>query len=116
MEPRAAAAPGDSDCSPKNTVPAEPNPLPSGYQSAALGSDTYDFYRCFRCHRLLTNPEVVAGLQVHPVKICPCGALKFSPTDPHWYEYVLPRVIRFAIARARELGVDGIRANLAAKR
>ena len=53
----------------------------------------YPFMRCRRCARLCTRQEIDAGLQVG--RICPCGSVQYFPTDPLWYEFLLPRVIKF---------------------
>lgn len=61
----------------------------------------YDFYRCQKCNGLVTKPQMNRGLQTG--KPCPCGALKFSPTNARWYEYFFVSVIIFAIQRLRGL-------------
>lgn len=107
----------DAGAAPVTTLPPVPEPALTGYQSEQLGAETYDFYRCGRCNGLITQLQLVAAMhQGKALRICPCGGLKFSPTNPLWYEYGLPRVWAFAWQRARALGVAGIRANMAAKR
>lgn len=97
-------------------VPATTTPIPAltGYHTETLGAETYDFYRCGRCQRLITQPQLVAAMHAQGgLRVCRCGGLKFSPANPVWYEYLLPRVLAFAWQRARALGLSGIRANLA---
>lgn len=59
----------------------------------------FDFYRCGKCGRLATLPEMRAGLPKG--SICPCGSLKYSPCNPRWWQYFLPRVLTFAFQRLR---------------
>lgn len=64
----------------------------------------FDFYRCIGtsgCGRIVTGPEMVAGLSSGCP--CPCGGLKFSPINLPWYGWFIPRVWRFAIQRLRGL-------------
>lgn len=82
----------------------EHQPELTGVWDPDLGEHTYDFYRCQRCQRLITQPQLKRALthtSVDGLRICPCGALKFSPTNPIWYEFLLPRAIAFAWARIR---------------
>lgn len=75
----------------------------------------FDFYRCDKCFRLITNPELHRALGVTGTgKPCPCGALKLRPTNMHWWEWVYPRVWSFAATRIRELGAAGLWRNLKA--
>lgn len=92
-----------------------PVPALTGRHDAELGDHAYDFYRCQRCQRLITQPEMRRAMRATKLlRVCPCGALKFSPTNPLWYEYLLPRVLVFAWFRARALRLSGIVANLKA--
>jgi hypothetical protein len=74
----------------------------------------YDFYRCQRCYRLLTQLEVVAGLQVRQGRLCPCGAMKISPVNLQLRDMVLPRVWAFAWIRFREIGWAGMKREIRA--
>jgi len=86
------------------------DPLP-GFTPAR----SYDFYRCVRCTRVVTQPQMQRGLSAtKALRICPCGGLKFQPTNPRWHEYFLPRVLAFAWTRARDLGLRQVLANLKA--
>lgn len=82
------------------TPPAEPL---TGYYHPDLGEESYDFYRCKRCTRLVTQPQMIRGLR-NPAgaDVCPCGGLQFSPTNPTPGEYFLPRVLAFAWTRILE--------------
>src|SRR5881394_230872 len=81
----------------------------------AIGEHVHDFYRCYRCQRLIPLPQMVRALerQQH-LAICACGAAKFQRSHPLWYEWVQPRVLAFAWQRARDLGWAGLWANVQA--
>jgi hypothetical protein len=67
-----------------------------------LGESDFDFYRCYKCGRLITRiDEMVAFSKKSKTKgnICHCGSPKYSPANPKWNEYFLPRVIFFALMR-----------------
>lgn len=76
-----------------------------------------DFYRCKDCRRLLTQPELRRRFAtLGRGGLCPaCGCLMFVETNPRWYEYAYPRVVAFALARCRELGLRGLLANARAQ-
>ncbi len=61
--------------------------------------DSYDFYKCAKCGRLITHPESLDNTAKGSV--CPCGGLKFSPINIRWFQYFLPRVIWFSLLRWR---------------
>lgn len=48
----------------------------------------YDFYRCYKCDRIITREEEKAICtqatrdQLDRAAICPCGSMKFMPTWP----------------------------------
>lgn len=85
----------------------------TGRSSKELGEHTYDFYRCERCTALVTEPQMIRGLaNASKIDVCPCGGLQFRPTNPRPIEYLLPRVLVFALQRARALGARGLLANL----
>lgn len=86
------------------SVDLEHPPALTGRTDPELGECTYDFYRCQRCQRLITAPQLARALAVQPdgtFRVCPCGGLKFSPTWPIWYEFLYPRVLTFAWQRIR---------------
>jgi hypothetical protein len=59
--------------------------------------DEFDFYRCEKCHRICTKLEWDAAMGVQGTgRACPCGGVKFSPTDVTWREYAQPQIIRYA--------------------
>lgn len=58
----------------------------------------FDFYRCLKCNRMITHLEMED--RVPTGKVCPCGALKYSPINPTWKHFFLPRVWRFSLYRA----------------
>jgi hypothetical protein len=88
-----------------NDIPAEPAEPLTGRKDKELGDCTYDFYRCGRCFGLITLPQMKWGCSEEgQLRICPCGGLKFSPTNPKWWEFLfLPRVWSFAVKRLRGL-------------
>lgn len=90
---------------PMPPVDVEHPPELTGRTDPVLGQCAYDFYRCQRCQRLITAPQLARALAAtKALRICPCGGLKFSPTNPLWWELCfLPRVWTFAWARAREI-------------
>ena len=66
---------------------------------ADIVREEYDFYRCEKCRRLCTKLEWDAAMGLHGTgRVCPCGGIKFSPSNVTWRDYVLPQVIRYARA------------------
>lgn len=85
----------------------------------------YDFYRCYLCKRLITSIEMEEGLKPPKIpcaacdaagcpkcdergfhqtlRICPCGSMRFSPSDIAWHDWFKPRVLYFAYLRIRGL-------------
>jgi hypothetical protein len=61
--------------------------------------DWFDFYRCDYCRRLITRLQEAQGIRSG--RLCKCGRRKYHPVNPEWYEYLLPRVIKFAYERIR---------------
>lgn len=59
----------------------------------------YDFYTCKRCGRLITDLEM--NTKISGGKVCPCGGLRYSPTNMRWFHWFLPRVWVFAVQRIR---------------
>lgn len=84
---------------------------------AILGDSTYDFYRCHRCHRLITQPEMLANMARHDGQACRgrtgflgllgarCNSYKITPVGPNigmwWGDWLKPRVLHFAVQRLR---------------
>jgi hypothetical protein len=58
----------------------------------------YDFYRCFDCGSLITRRrerEVFNCMETDfYIRMCGCGSMKYTPGNPKWYEWLLPRAIR----------------------
>ena len=48
---------------------------------AAIGAVAFDFYRCKRCTRLVTQPELARTLQANTGSACPCGGTTYAPTN-----------------------------------
>jgi hypothetical protein len=71
-----------------------------------LGESDYDFYRCYKCQRLITRLEEIQSFSKKskkPGKIFKCGSPKYSPSNLRWYEWFYPRVLRFAYYRIRRM-------------
>lgn len=64
----------------------------------------YDFMKCAKCGRLCTKPEIVVALGVGGTgQACPCGSMRYQPTNLPWWGWLLPRVWQFAYWRLRGL-------------
>ncbi len=70
---------------------------------AAIGTVAHDFYRCKRCTRLVTQPEMARALLAGRGSACPCGGTSYAPANLTPRDWGLPRVWIFAVARAWEL-------------
>jgi hypothetical protein len=73
---------------------------------ADVNEDDFDFYRCYKCGRLITRIEEIKAF--HNVNgkncvVCPCGSPRYSPSNIKWNEWLLPRVWVFAYYRIRGL-------------
>jgi hypothetical protein len=69
-----------------------------------LNEEDFDFYRCYKCHRLITRVDEILFFTPNSKtagEVCKCGSKKYTPTNPKWWEYFLPRTIRFAYYRIR---------------
>ena len=65
----------------------------------------YDFMRCAKCGRLCTKLEMERALGPEGTgAACPCGSLKYQPTNLVWWEWVYPRVLVYAWTLVRALG------------
>ena len=59
---------------------------------------TFHINRCSKCGRLVTKIEILDRLEgKRPLPVCPCGSNSIRPSNPKWWEYGLPRVIRLAL-------------------
>lgn len=61
-----------------------------------------DFFRCHGCGRIFTLYEQAKFLSSPRRGPCPCGANRYywkESTDLFWWEWLLPRVLRFVILR-----------------
>lgn len=70
----------------------------------ALGSPRFDFYRCGRCHRIMTQLEVIRRIERgKSAALCTCGSLEMAGTGPgggvRWYHFLRPDVMLFALLR-----------------
>jgi hypothetical protein len=69
---------------------------------AEVNEPVYDFYRCVACHRLMTKLEEFRIFDPSSTRFgqpCPCGSRRYSPANLLWYEWLLPRVVKFALFR-----------------
>ncbi len=73
---------------------------------------TFEFYRCYKCNRLISmldesralKGEAYPGgpkVQEPDGKVCPCGSPKYQPTNLCWYDWFLPKVWKMAWLRWR---------------
>jgi len=74
---------------------------PEGGMELSTEGGIYHISRCESCGRLLTKIEIVERLAAAHAGgawtgLCPCGASRFRPSNPKWWEYLLPRMIRLA--------------------
>ena len=56
----------------------------------------YYFNRCRRCLTLLTKLQILKGFE-RGGEMCACGGAMFGPTNPLWYEWLLPRVLKMVV-------------------
>jgi hypothetical protein len=71
---------------------------------AEVGEEDFDFYRCYKCGRLITRIEEIRGFynaEEKKCSICPCGSARYSPANLKWYNWLLPRVWVLAYYRIR---------------
>lgn len=67
-----------------------------------IGQAAFDFYKCLKCGRVCTQPEMMVALGPGGSgKVCPCGGLRYSPINLPWLAWCLPRVLSFAWKRIR---------------
>lgn len=69
-----------------------------------MGDSDFDFYRCYKCKRLITRVEEIRAFSKqskNPGAVCACGSPKYSPANMRWYEWLLPRVWQFAYLRLK---------------
>jgi len=60
-------------------------------------ANSYDFYKCGKCDRILTHLQMQARL--HTGRVCACGALKYSPTYPKPLQWLLPNILTLVVYR-----------------
>jgi len=66
-----------------------------------LGEDSWQFYRCYKCGRIISALELSRGLRPklgESAKACPCGSLKCQPTQITAEDYAKPQVIEMAVS------------------
>ena len=63
-------------------------------------TDDFDFYRCYKCNRLITKLEEIVARTITG-QICPCGSRKYTPSNLPWWGWFLPKVWIFAYRRIR---------------
>ena len=77
-----------------------------------LGPGKYDFYRCYKCSRIITREEEKAWLITADLKLddetmfCECGSLRITPSRPPkglmgWYrqrrDFLVYSVLRYTV-------------------
>ena len=73
--------------------------------SSDVGKRMHDFYRCYKCNRIITREEerniweeADAGIvEENKVSICKCGSAKYSPALPVDEEWRKPNVLRYTV-------------------
>ena len=61
-----------------------------------LGDDACQFYRCYKCHGLISAIELAVALNTTGIA-CKCGSMKIQPTQVLGSEYVRSNVIDMAV-------------------
>ena len=56
----------------------------------------YYFNRCRRCNTLITKLQVKESFATG-TGLCTCGSMMFGPTNPLWYEWLLPRALKMVV-------------------
>lgn len=79
------------------------NKEPQGGLERTTEGGVYHVSRCRSCGRLLTKLEIIkrmrdAGAGGEWEGACTCGSSKFTPSNPKWWEFFLPRVVRLCVA------------------
>jgi hypothetical protein len=71
--------------------------LPTVQALPPIDGEFFDFYRCGGCGRIITRLQ--EALAMRTGRICKCNRRSYSPDDPKWWEFALPRVILFTLYR-----------------
>jgi hypothetical protein len=61
-----------------------------------MSDGLYYFNRCRRCNSLITKLQLQRAFSTDGV-VCSCGSGMFGPTNPLWYEWLYPRVLRMSL-------------------
>lgn len=78
-------------------MPERPTPVDP---LEAMAEVRADFWRCDKCLRLCTKPEMDQALGIGGTgRACPCGSMRYRPANLPWWGWLLPRVWRFAWLR-----------------
>jgi hypothetical protein len=56
----------------------------------------YYFNRCRRCTTLITKLQILRGFATGGT-VCTCGSGMLGPTNPLWYEWLTPRVLKMVV-------------------
>ena len=67
----------------------------------SINGDDFDFYRCYKCGRLITAIEVARDRYRDGEACGGCGSTTFQPSNIAWYDWLKPRVLYFAYLRLR---------------
>ena len=60
-----------------------------------MSDGLYYFNRCRRCNTLITKLQLKRAF-ASSGEICRCGSGMFGPSNPLWYEWLLPRVLKMS--------------------
>jgi len=58
----------------------------------------YDFYRCYKCHAVITREQEVRAFLSGPESngvVCACGSSKYTPGWPTGFGWLKPSVVRY---------------------
>ena len=60
-----------------------------------LGENAFEFYRCYRCHELISAMQMAVALNTNGL-VCGCGSMKVQPSQVKVAEYPNMNVIEMA--------------------
>jgi DNA-directed RNA polymerase subunit RPC12/RpoP len=65
------------------------------YRKTPKSDRVYDFYRCFKCGRVLSRETEI--LRMEEDSMCPCGSTRYSPSWPRTIEWVRPDIAKYTV-------------------
>lgn len=58
------------------------------------------FNRCRRCNSIITKLEILSVFETGE-NACACGSSMFGPTNPLWYEWLKPKMLKMVYYQLR---------------